>query len=89
MTMLYDEEGVHPEPIYASDLFQIDDKAYPFPFTLSDGQHMDIPIKEDLGMSAKYGKLEIQVFDAEGNVYSDYRFRNIDIKWGTIDYPRK
>ena len=92
MTMLYDEEGIgrlHREPIYAMDLFDIDEKSYPFPFTLSDGQHMDIPIKEDLGMSAKSRQLEIQVFDAEGNVYSDYRFRNVDTKWGTIENLRK
>ena len=65
--------------------FWDDESIYPFPITLTDGQHISIKIQQNLGDSIYKadGNIEIAVFDAEGKTYKKYSKVVHDKKFGS------
>jgi hypothetical protein len=53
-----------------------------FPVTLSDGEHITLPLILFGDEHLKENLAKISVYDIEGNVYKDFKTREYDPKWG-------
>ncbi len=76
--------GPSLEKVPSGILFSDELDKWPFPVTLTDGQHISLLLSDDLTDSIVRAKMDIKlkVFDAEGNIYSKYKIMRYDTKGG-------
>ena len=84
-TQMFGEgEEEYYEKIRGGSLYNLEPEEVIFPVTLSDGDHVSIPLSDliiDRVISNRL-KAKITVFDAEGNEYKKFKLRHHDKKWG-------
>ena len=77
------EDGtIGGELVPRNALFEIEKE--PFPTTLKDGDTLEIPLSEVVSRSVwPHMRVNLAVFDSEGNSYTHYEARLYDSKWGS------
>lgn len=75
----------HTETVPSNAVFELEPEKTTFPFNLTDGEYVNLPLSVVLSnylAENKLNDLEIYVYDAEGHVFKDYQRREHDVKWG-------
>lgn len=72
------------EPIPKNALFDLDLLDKPLPQIIKDGESVSLPLSSVISKNLLDNKLKakINIFDAEGNKFSDFKIRTLDQKWG-------
>jgi len=76
------------EPVPYGEMFTPDEEEKKFPLVIQENTYVQMQLSEVLSgyiLGGKSKKLAIKVFDVEGKVYSNYKTREVDGKFGYIN----
>jgi len=82
---------VKQEQVPRNELFSINPEDEPFPLTIDDGEYITLPLHGIIGEAflENTKSIKVSVYDIEGCVYTKFKSRIYNPKWGFYDKIRK